>query len=837
MSLYERWEMSTKCRRFATLVVRIAGASGSELLIRPLSRAPGQEAFGAEVLNLALDGGMPSAEVLARLVEALSTHGLLVLRAAALEHVPPQSFAAFVHHFNPGTTTVWRDQRTNPWERYKAEAMGPAGTFQVPSCPETLVIGKGELVDHWGLTCTLGGKRAAYGKKSGSQVIGGGKLQWHIDGAFWAAPGSTATGLPCPVVGMRCVEAPPARMVNIAYGDGVSLNCPAGSTVFCSGARAYDLLSPTEQERARRTTVVYSPHPFKRFAKLGMSGDGLRCEGDDALETALAPHERHGRLRLPLVWFHPRTGRAALMPHTRCLERLEVWSSVERAAAAAEVGTAADADAAAAASAASVAAASAASANAAGAEGAVSGAVSDAEVIDLPAARTYLHTLMRRAAEPSLVHAVDWRPGDCAIWDNHLLWHSATGGLPDDARRVMHLVAFDGMRPPLARPPAGMEPPHPPPPPPNTAPRRSIGIGARGSAQARRRSERFSSASRSLHLDKERRDERPPHVLGLIIGQTPRDDLVLPLRRSLDLACLKCAPLRAWLPTGGLECDVRGAMDGVSEADLARLYGVVRRAPPEAEAAEAPTADAAPSWAAEDAPSWAAEAAEAPTAGGAASAERAAAPASSRVSSSTLGSSSTSGSSCPMITRLASGEPVVASEDCLTPLLQRQLDIAAEAGVGAGRPDHAFLLCAGRFDGLHAPDGISLIKPFECAAAIALTLGVTDAVLCVPTDEQAPHAIARWRSRLSPAATLRTCTLPEDPGEGALACVVDAAKGLRPGAAVILDFVGHPPEVAATLRQRLRESRPVAAATTTVIDVGEAGLAQLRAALMTQAGA
>ena len=90
---------------------------------------------------------------------------------------------------------------------------------------------------------------------------------------------------------------------------------------------------------------------------------------------------------------------------------------------------------------------------------------------------------------------------------------------------------------------------------------------------------------------------------------------------------------------------------------------------------------------------------------------------------------------------------------------------------------------------------------------------------------------------LRPAATLRTCTLPEDPGEGALACVVDAAKGLRPGAAVILDFVGHPPEVAAALRQRLRDSRPVAAATTTVIDVGEAGLAQLRAALMTQAGA
>jgi hypothetical protein len=77
------------------------------------------------------------------------------------------------------------------------------------------------------------------------------------------------------------------------------------------------------------------------------------------------------------------------------------------------------------------------------------------------------------------------------------------------------------------------------------------------------------------------------------------------------------------------------------------------------------------------------------TAGGAASAERAAisnaeiaaitdakiaaaaAPASSHVSSSPLGSS------CPLITRLCSGQPVAASEDALTPLLQRQLGIVS----------------------------------------------------------------------------------------------------------------------------------------------------------------
>ena len=73
---------------------------------------------------------------------------------------------------NPGeSSTIWRDQATNPWERYKAEAMGPAGTFQLPSCPEVLVLGKGELRDHWGLSCELGGARRAYGNESGSQVM------------------------------------------------------------------------------------------------------------------------------------------------------------------------------------------------------------------------------------------------------------------------------------------------------------------------------------------------------------------------------------------------------------------------------------------------------------------------------------------------------------------------------------------------------------------------------------------------------------------------------------------------------------------------------------------
>jgi hypothetical protein len=150
---------------------------------------------------------------------------------------------------------------------------------------------------HWGLTANLGGARQAYGKAAGSQVIGGGLLQWHIDGAFWQAHPPKATV-------MRCVYPPPgdatgesdeqlqhvgtlsgscspyspdhvftpahavvywlARHVwwcvlaTVAYGDGATLLCPLGATAFVSAVTAYQLLTEAERERAERTVVQYS---------------------------------------------------------------------------------------------------------------------------------------------------------------------------------------------------------------------------------------------------------------------------------------------------------------------------------------------------------------------------------------------------------------------------------------------------------------------------------------------------------------------------------------------------------------------------------------------------
>jgi hypothetical protein len=130
---------------------------------------------------------------------------------------------------------------------------------------------------------------------------------------------------------------------------------------------------------------------------------------------------------------------------------------------------------------------------------------------------------------------------------------------------------------------------------------------------------------------------------------------------------------------------------------------------------------------------------------------------------------------------------------------------------------------------VHAPPGLTLIKPFEAAAATAAQLGVCHALLCVPTHEQREFARARWRPRLPAGAALATCILPEEHDDAALRAAAEQLLGTLPaGAALILDFVGHNGGVA----RRLRELLPG----TAVIDVGAAGLATLEGLLRSQMG-
>ena len=46
------------------------------------------------------------------------------------------------------------------------------------------------------------------------------------------------------------------------------------------------------------------------------------------------------------------------------------------------------------------------------------------------------------------MYAHRWERGEVGLWDNHGMWHSATGGLGEDEKRLMHLTSFDGSQPP-----------------------------------------------------------------------------------------------------------------------------------------------------------------------------------------------------------------------------------------------------------------------------------------------------------------------------------------------------------------------------------------------------
>ena len=361
--------------------------------LQPIDDAP----FG--VLAFGVDCASIDRTSIRAVRSALHQEQLVVIRGQ--QHLTPEEEVRFYRAVYPEGTTVWRDQRENPWERYKVQQGNQAGTYQIPSEPGVLVIGKGE-VDHYGLKVMLGGDRAAYGEASGSQVLGGGTMQWHIDGAFYEhAPGHYTQ--------MRCIEAPTGEGHWLDYlGDGNPLWCPAGATAFASGRTAYDLMTAKMRERCLNTRVHYLPRPFETTYPLANTENGLRVIDSESEARYQIGNEPPGSAFTdpaaqvyPLVWTCPETGRQALMPQPRCLAFLETRMKAEP------------------------------------------------DCPGVTASRMLVESWMLPAVSSDRVYVHTWQVGDLVIWYNHSVWHSATGQLAPEDRRVMHLTAFNAGEAPV----------------------------------------------------------------------------------------------------------------------------------------------------------------------------------------------------------------------------------------------------------------------------------------------------------------------------------------------------------------------------------------------------
>jgi alpha-ketoglutarate-dependent taurine dioxygenase len=363
------------------------------MLIQPFNEPP----FGATITDF--DCAIPNKNAADEIRLALHHHQLMVIPNQ--QHLTPQQEVAFYRSIDISGLTVWRDQTNNPWEVFKIAQGNKAGTYQMPEEPGVLVLGKGEI-DHYGLKVTLGGDRDAYGKDQGSQVLGGGALQWHIDGTFYEYA-------PCYYTQMRCIEAPAGSGHWLSYDDETEnkLWCEAGSTAFASGRLAHDLLPPDSQQLCLHTRVHYASRPFETTYELGNSSNGLRIT-DHAAEQRYSSGEDIPGATIddplsqiyPLIWTCPVTKQHALMPHPRCMHALEQIT---------ETGN---------------------------------------NFLGVIESRLQVEAWMCPAIAPELVYVHAWKPGDLVIWNNRSIWHSATGKLSRDDRRIMHLTAFNGDEPP-----------------------------------------------------------------------------------------------------------------------------------------------------------------------------------------------------------------------------------------------------------------------------------------------------------------------------------------------------------------------------------------------------
>jgi alpha-ketoglutarate-dependent taurine dioxygenase len=350
--------------------------------------------IGAQIDEYLPLEGLSSSQI--KTIEALlAKHRVLVFKCQ--KNLSPENQARFTKQLsmelapsnsveNRERTHIWRDLKNNPWEVKKAQ-IGQAGDFMIPSLPEVLVIGQGNIKEHYGITGELGGQRKNYGNsKQNSQVVGGRQFQWHIDGAFYQTH-------PPAVTSLHCITAPSKQQITYRTSNH-EYKYGKGSTGFFCGIRAYENLSDDEKAFASSLRVHYGPTPFERVLGLGMDELGLTVEDDGRDYHVYFDQQKtdKGCVTYPMLWTHPTTGKNALMVHTRCLFQLED---------------------------------------------------DNGKIFGIKESRDIVSNLVRRTMTPQESVFIEYEEGDLVIWDNLGVWHTATGGLGDGDNRLMHLCSFN----------------------------------------------------------------------------------------------------------------------------------------------------------------------------------------------------------------------------------------------------------------------------------------------------------------------------------------------------------------------------------------------------------
>ncbi len=146
-----------------------------------------------------------------------------------------------------------------------------------------------------------------------------------------------------------------------------------------------------------------------------------------------------------------------------------------------------------------------------------------------------------------------------------------------------------------------------------------------------------------------------------------------------------------------------------------------------------------------------------------------------------------------LTTRMQNGRLVTVPESFLIPHMASGLKRLEQAGVKA-----IYLLCAGTFAELESD--VLLLKPFVLAHELLTSMGIKKIGIIAPIPEQERPIRERWEGE-----GFETTVWSADVTSisGLLIDDIKQKQGERHFQALVLDYVGHPAEIAKKLQNRL----------------------------------
>ncbi|KAI8310720.1 putative dioxygenase [Colletotrichum sp. SAR11_59] len=214
--------------------------------------------------------------------DALSEEDITTFRKALFENqvvviknqkgIAPETLPKLTKIFDPTATDIHSAGEKAVSDPRNILSAYKAG--RIPRAPQVGIIGSGKFQNYEGvdelevihLDHTL-----FHEKPLSEQELSDGytrPYRWHMDTPFYQR-------LPGEVTILHAVKVPNLPDQKLKFPDGKEKSIAAGATAFFSGARAFQLLTPAEQEFALNTTVTYAPQAYEYIRQCKATEDGL----------------------------------------------------------------------------------------------------------------------------------------------------------------------------------------------------------------------------------------------------------------------------------------------------------------------------------------------------------------------------------------------------------------------------------------------------------------------------------------------------------------------------------------------------------------------------------